>query len=695
MRISIGCEKTSAIKENIIMAKMTTALSLLAVYFIITTSALNNEELLEQECPVDCHCHYFRVNWVTDCSDSNLTTIPYNELSHNVYILDMNDNNIADISPFPESIKLRRLQMAHNRLTELTYESFAGLTYLLDADFSYNAITRVDPEAFRDNPGLITLELQHNPLDEVEEPFLNCRTLLYLDLNSCGIRHLNTRFFYNTTNLNKLDLSHNPLQRIEPGPFDHLTNLEYLKLNGCNLTYISPEAFSHLENLRQLEIADNELKTLNWRSVLTPLVRLEHLDIRKTGITNLPGDAFAKNLYLLQLVLADNELWHLDVEDTLGHNLHSLQSLDLSNCNLQDRLSEEAFRNASKLRVLNLSGNPMFASDLTAVLRHLPKLHKLSLSNCSLRRLPDTFDVFEHLEELDISYNPLSDAFVSLLNPLSALEYLDMSYCGLGYVGTNTFAQMTFLKQLILSGNELHTLEEGLFANLTRLESLELNNCDLKAPLDPKVFGDRELTDIIELKLSGNPLIVPDEGSLLPTQLSKLEILDLSNCGISHLNEEIFATTNNLTQLNLSGNTISGVENLSSLKTLPRLEHIDLSNNNLRTIHPKILKANPRLLSINLMGNPFICNCSIAETWDWAVQEKGDLHVLVGSQPANFETGSVKRRKTLSCAYDEETYRNMIDGSQSTANRKHYPSQFTPSRTWAKYVRESNCNRRS
>lgn len=466
-------------------------------------------------------------------------------------------------------------------------------------------------------------------------------------------------------------------------------------MNGCNLTYISAEAFSHLENLRQLEIADNALKTLNWRSVLAPLMRLEHLDIRNTGVTNLPGDAFAMNLYLLQLVLADNELWHLDVEDTLGHNLHSLQSLDLSNCNLQDRLSEEAFRNASKLRVLNLSGNPMFASDLTVVLRHLPKLHKLSLSNCSLRRLPNAFDIFENLEELDISHNPLSDAFVSLLNPLRSLEYLDMSYCGLGYVGNNTFAQMTSLKQLILSGNELHTLEEGLFANLTRLESLELNNCDLKIPLDPKVFSNRLSTNIIELKLSGNPLIVPDEGSLLPTQLSDLEILDLSNCGISHLNENIFAATNNLTQLNLSGNPISGVENLSSLKKLHALEHIDLSNNNLRTINPTVFKANPRLLSINLMGNPFICNCSIAETWDWAVQEKGDLHVLVGSQPANFETGSAKRRKNLSCSYDEETYRNMTGDSRTAPSRKHYPSQFTPSRTWAKYMRESSCSRRS
>jgi len=121
----------------------------LLVVCLITTVFAINEELLDQECPVDCHCHYFRVNWVTDCSDSNLTTIPYNELSHDVYILDMNDNNIANVGPFPRAIKLRRLQMAHNQLTELTYGSFAGLTYLLDADFSYNAITRIDPETFQ------------------------------------------------------------------------------------------------------------------------------------------------------------------------------------------------------------------------------------------------------------------------------------------------------------------------------------------------------------------------------------------------------------------------------------------------------------------------------------------------------------------------------------------------------------------
>lgn len=46
----------------------------------------------DQECPEECDCHYFRVNYVTDCSESNLTEIPYDEISLNVYILDMNGN---------------------------------------------------------------------------------------------------------------------------------------------------------------------------------------------------------------------------------------------------------------------------------------------------------------------------------------------------------------------------------------------------------------------------------------------------------------------------------------------------------------------------------------------------------------------------------------------------------------------------
>lgn len=110
-----------------------------------------NGELPELECPDDCDCHYFRINWVTDCSETNLTEIPTPDegLSLNVYILNMNGNLLKNITPFPPDIKLRRLQLADNLLTRITREEFAGLGFLLDIDLSGNAISYVDPEAFR------------------------------------------------------------------------------------------------------------------------------------------------------------------------------------------------------------------------------------------------------------------------------------------------------------------------------------------------------------------------------------------------------------------------------------------------------------------------------------------------------------------------------------------------------------------
>lgn len=62
--------------------------NLVLVLLSVTLSA--SEFPAEQECPEECDCHYFRVNYVTDCSESNLTEIPYEEISPNVYILDMN-----------------------------------------------------------------------------------------------------------------------------------------------------------------------------------------------------------------------------------------------------------------------------------------------------------------------------------------------------------------------------------------------------------------------------------------------------------------------------------------------------------------------------------------------------------------------------------------------------------------------------
>ncbi|XP_063827665.1 carboxypeptidase N subunit 2-like [Ostrinia nubilalis] len=658
-----------------------------------------NGDSFELECPDECDCHYFRINWVTDCSESNLTEVPYDELSMSVYILDLNGNNITTLKTFPADIKMRRLQIANNRLARVDKDAFKGLEYLIDVDLSGNNISYVDPEAFLDSRGLLNVELQDNPITVVEGPFLISSTLQFLDISSCNLSTINPQFFDNITSLSTVDLSNNPLQTLEGSVFDALTSLETLKLNDCKLTSVAENVFSSLINLKFLELAGNQLANTDWPEVLGKLARLEYLNLRKTGITSLSEDAFSNCTNLVSLILADNELRDLDVAATLGSSVDHLEFLDLSNCKIKGPISGEAFANATRLKSLYLSGNPLFAPDLQEALEPLPKLEKLFMSNCGLRNLPDNFNVFDNLQELDISHNPLVNVFTKLLAPLEKLEYLNMGYSNLSYIGPDTFSKMTSMKRLVLSGNDLLSLEAGLFGNLTQLTTLELEFCGLKRPLNANAFF-KNLTymDLREIRLGGNPLVIPENGPVFPKQLSQVSILDMSDCNITSLHADAFMNTENITDLNLSGNKIkSGDKSLLFLERLEHLEKINLSNNNLTTIDPEVFIHNPKLHSLNLIGNPFRCDCKIAEMWDWANMIKGNLDVLIGAKSAERDivVKGNKKKKHLYCHYNETQLRNMtIAVNKTVPGRRPFmkPRELTfANRTWAKYVRESGC----
>lgn len=539
------------------------------------------------------------------------------------------------------------------------------------------------------------MEVQKNPLDPVEGPFIFSRSLHYLDLSDCLLTKLNTQFFQNITALNRLDLSGNPLTVLEAGVFDNLISLEYLKLKNCNLKRIEPTAFALNEHLKSLELSENNLiDPIDWISVLGPLMRLEYLDLRRSGIVNLPENIFVNNTFLRSLILAENELRDLDVSSTLSNNLQHLDQLDLSNCRLKGPLSEDAFANATNLRTLTLTGNRLSAADLALALAPLTRLQKLSLRNCSLTRLPaNMFHRFSSLQELDISENPLNNAFTALLSPLDTLEYLNMGNSNLGRISKSTFSKMTSLKTLILSGNPLESLEPGLFQNLTKLEVLELNNCSLNR-LNSTVFPDNfTYPDLEELRLANNPLIVPQYGSFLPRQLRRLKTLDLSNCNLTYIRPKLLTAFSNITRLLLSDNnlTVDREDSLHFLQNLPDLQYLDLSSNKLTYITPKVFKSNRDLSSVKLVGNPWKCGCNIAEMWRWAMQEKGDIGVLIGSRtlPEEVGTGGGKRKKGLWCHFDKKT-----SPVKPIINRKSGRTEFADNvnRTWFRYVKDSDCD---
>ncbi|XP_060843801.1 toll-like receptor Tollo [Rhopalosiphum padi] len=638
--------------------------------YVCNTGAFPSKQL---NCPEKCHCHYSRINWVTDCSKINLVSMPYKGLDTNVYVLYLNGNFLKEIQPFPANIKLRTLQLSENFLTKIHKTMFAGLRYLVDINLSSNLINYIDPQAFVDSAGLITLELQGNPLKQVEGPFLNSKSLLNLYLSNSHLTKLSPHFFAKIRGLNKLDISGNPLHIIEPGTFDPLTSLKHLILNNCNLTHISSVAFSSLGDLTILELAGNSLKShVDWTLILGNLGRLEHLDLRQSGISNLPDNVFFKNKWLRSLVLAENELSFLDVATTLGHNLVNLDFLDLSYCHLKGPFFKDAFASATKLRTLILSGNDLSAEDLAVALSPLLKLVKLSLRDCGLTKLPaNTFHKFTKLHELDISRNPLDNTFTALLSPLESLEHLDMGYSNVQRISKTSFSNMSALKTLILSGNKLKSQEFGLFQNLTRLEVLELNNCGLRRLNDIVFYDNFTYPNLKELRLSGNPLQIPEEGPILPPQLSGLRNLDMSKCNLSNLPVDAFTTTPNIGQLLLNDNNLKNDEegSMKFLETLTRLEQLDLSFNNITAINRNKFGYSYQLMSLRLVGNPWKCDCYVVDMWRWGVMSEGYIDVLEDS-------------KRLECNFDPKS---------SPINKAKLTRPGSELITWARYVGEANC----
>ncbi|KAG8256620.1 hypothetical protein J6590_064755 [Homalodisca vitripennis] len=120
------------------------------LWMVSLMTVLVSTDLPDQDCPDDCDCHYFRINWVTDCSESNLTSIPTVEegLSLNVYVLNMNANNLDELQPFPAELKVRSLLLAENTLSMVDKENFSSLMYLIDLDLSSNNIRTIHPDAF-------------------------------------------------------------------------------------------------------------------------------------------------------------------------------------------------------------------------------------------------------------------------------------------------------------------------------------------------------------------------------------------------------------------------------------------------------------------------------------------------------------------------------------------------------------------
>ncbi|KAI5456544.1 hypothetical protein BGZ63DRAFT_395729 [Mariannaea sp. PMI_226] len=321
---------------------------------------------------------------------------------------------------------------------------------------------------------------------------------------------------------------------------------------------VSKNVLSHLDGVpstvRQLKASHNMLTELtSWNHLLN----LQYIDISGNEVKSLSA---LKGLVHLRSIKADNnQLTSLDGLD--GHDgLLSLRARD--NC-IQD-VDFARFR-MERLTELDLTGNQI---ESVRNLELMPVLARLKLGKNRLMSFAVN-SIVPSLRQLELGDNELTFFDVSNLPNLHTF-----------HADRNRMVGMAGLN------------------HARHLDSLSLREQHGEEPLDIG-FLSTTAYEVRKLFLSGNLL-----KTFEPTvDFLNLQLLELANCGLQRLPENMGQLMPNLRTLNLNFNAIS---DLSPLRFIPRMKKLLAAGNRLSdsTTVTALLIDFPHLTQLDLRDNP-------------------------------------------------------------------------------------------
>ncbi|XP_062395992.1 NLR family CARD domain-containing protein 3-like isoform X1 [Sardina pilchardus] len=321
----------------------------------------------------------------------------------------------------------------------------------------------------------------------------------------------------------------------------------------------------------------------------------------------------SNNSHLRELDLSHNDLEEPAVKalaDGLKNSHRSLASLDLSFVDLE-------------------KAGPVL---MNAILLGPHQPHTLSLRGCKLKQ--DICDILakamempsSQLKNLDLSYNPLTDAGVEkvlqgLLSKTCVLEMLRLCACYITEASCVTLAkilQQSSLLELDLSGNLLRDegvklVCTGLMSPHCRLNTLGLKDCNLYksscAALAPVLWSFSELKD---LDLSDNDLLDAGVRRLsagLRNRNCSLRVLKMSGCQITErgcalLASALIRNPHHLEELDLSYNHPG--ESRQQLSARLEDPHCHLQNLNMEHVGKRSLKWGLKKYAVDLTFHPLV-----------------------------------------------------------------------------------------
>ncbi|XVE72052.1 hypothetical protein DITRI_Ditri11bG0007700 [Diplodiscus trichospermus] len=517
----------------------------------------------------------------------------------------LSNNSLSGSIPDDMCRQLRKLEVFYvyqNELSGHVPSNIGECSSLQNLSLSINKFSGFIPQSIGNLTRLDQVYLGLNSLEgDIPSNIGECKNLQLLSLKENRLSGTIPRSIGNLTRLKDVFLDYNDLNGEIPWEIGNLITLEVLSFPHMRLGGLIPHSIFNISSLKIISLQNNSLfGELPW------MIQASNLEELRLWENNLIGNIpdFMSNVSKLRILSLNLNSLSGFIPNTLG-KLTSLEVLRLwsnelttKNPTNQDLAFLSSLTNCKKLRVLQLSSNPLNGILPTSISNLSTALEEFEASDCKIEgNIPLEIGNLSNIMSLTLSQNELIGSIPPTIGRLRNVQglYLDNNNLK-GSIPYNV-CQLESLNILELSGNMLQGPIPMCLGDLTSLRSLYLNSNRLDSTI-PLTFWS--LRDILIVDLSSNYL----QGSL-SLDIGNLKVLTYLNLSKNLLSSDIPITVgslNSLQTLSLSSNRLQGPIP-KSLGSLPSLETLDLSDNNLSGIIPKSLEGLSYLRYFNVASN--------------------------------------------------------------------------------------------